>query len=120
MILRLLPLILISGCSLIGGAKPIPEINKVEVVTVTTPAPQYHPPLPSSISTVAVEWTVLTPATMQEYLEDLEAGNAPNNAYYGLTPKGYENLTSNMAEVKRYLRQVLSILDYYKNPEETP
>ena len=78
MILRLLPLILISGCSLIGGAKPI------------------------------------------EYLEDLEAGNAPNNAYYGLTPKGYENLTSNMAEVKRYLRQVLSILDYYKNPEETP
>lgn len=120
MILRLLPLLLFSGCSLLGVNKSAPEVNKVEIVTVTTPAPQYHPPLPSAINTLPVAWTVLTPATMQEYLNDLEQGNAPVNAYYGLTNKGYENLASNMAEVKRYLRQVLSILDYYKNPEETP
>ncbi|MGI9313057.1 MAG: hypothetical protein ACR2PN_00005, partial [Luminiphilus sp.] len=58
---------------------------------------------------------------MQEYLDDLEAGNAPTNAYYGLSTKGYENLSSNMAEIKRYIRQVLNIVEYYKNlHEEAP
>ena len=51
---------------------------------------------------------------MQEYLDDLSEGNAPTNAWYALTTKGYENLSTNMAEVKRYLRQALSILKYYR------
>jgi len=51
---------------------------------------------------------------MQEYLDDLEDGNAPTNAWYALTTKGYENLSTNMADVKRYLRQVISILKYYR------
>jgi predicted transcriptional regulator len=55
---------------------------------------------------------------MQEYLDDLNEGNAPTNAYYGLSTKGYENLSANMAEVKRYIRQVLSIVQYYKNLDE--
>jgi len=61
---------------------------------------------------------VLTPETMQEYLDDLADGNAPTNAYYGLSTKGYENLSSNMAEVKRYIRQVLNIIQYYRNLDE--
>jgi predicted transcriptional regulator len=40
------------------------------------------------------------------------------NAYYGVSPKGYENLSSNMAELKRYIRQVLSIIEYYKELSE--
>ena len=79
----------------------------------------YHPPLPASISALPVEWKVLTPATMEEYLKDLNEGNAPMNVYYGLTVKGYENLSNNMADIKRYLRQVLSIVDYYKKSDET-
>ncbi len=61
---------------------------------------------------------MLTPETMQEYLDDLADGNAPTNAYYGLSTKGYENLSSNMAEVKRYIRQVLNIIQYYRNLDE--
>jgi len=55
---------------------------------------------------------------MSEYLQDLNDGNAPVNAYYGVSPKGYENLSSNMAELKRYIRQVLSIIEYYKDLSE--
>ena len=83
------------------------------------PAAVYHPPLPNALSMAPVEWKVLTPETMREYLDDLDDGNAPVNAYYGVSPKGYENLSSNMAEVKRYIRQVLSIIDYYKELSET-
>ena len=113
-ILLLLALILVSGCSILGSSRDIPEVKPVEVVTVVKQAPTYHPPLPNQIEPVPVEWTVLNPELMQEYLDDLNEGNAPTNVWYGLTTKGYENLSTNMAEVKRYLRQVLSILKYYR------
>ena len=114
----LLILLLISGCSIFGSSRDIPEVKPVEVVTVVKKAPTYHPPLPNEIDPVPVEWTVLNPELMQEYLDDLKEGNAPTNVWYALTTRGYENLSTNMAEVKRYLRQVLSILKYYKELDE--
>jgi hypothetical protein len=92
-------------------------VTPVEVVTIEKPAPVYHPPKPMAIRTLPVEWTVLTPETMQEYLDDLAQGNAPTNAFYGLTTKGYENLSSNMADIIRYIRQLKSIVEYYQNLE---
>ena len=113
-ILIFLVLLLVSGCSILGSSRDIPEVKPVEVVTVVKKAPTYHPPLPNQIDAVPVEWTVLNPELMQNYLDDLNDGNAPTNAWYALTTKGYENLSMNMAEVKRYLRQVISILRYYR------
>ena len=107
-------LLLVSGCSMLGSKRDIPEVKPVEVVTIVKKAPMYHPPLPNNISAVPVEWTVLNPALMQEYLDDLNEGNAPTNVWYALTTKGYENLSTNMAEVKRYVRQAISILKYYR------
>ena len=116
--LLFLALLLVSGCSILGSSRDIPEVKPVEVVTVVKKAPTYHPPLPNQINPVPVEWTVLNPELMQEYLDDLNEGKAPTNAWYALTTKGYENLSTNMAEVKRYLRQVLSILKYYRELDD--
>ena len=110
----LLILISLTSCALVRPA-PVPDVKQVEVITIEKPAPVYHPPLPNQIAPFLVEWRVLTPETMQEYLDALEAGNAPVDAYYGLTPKGYENLSTNIAEVKRYIRQALSIIKYYRD-----
>ena len=107
-------LLLASGCSMLGSSREIPDVKPVEVVTVVKKAPMYHPPLPNQINPVPVEWTVLNPELMQEYLDDLNEGNAPTNVWYSLTTKGYENLSTNMAEVKRYIRQVLNVLKYYR------
>ena len=117
-ILIFLILLLVSGCSILGSSRDIPEVKPIEVVTVVKQAPTYHPPLPNQIDPVPVEWTVLNPDLMQTYLDDLNEGNAPTNVWYGLTTKGYENLSTNMAEVKRYLRPVLSILKYYRDLDE--
>ena len=111
-------LILLNGCSLLGGSRfEPPEVKPIEVVTIEKPAPMYHPPLPAEIVGVPVEWKILPPTTMEEYLEDLKQGEAPVTAWYSLTTKGYENLSTNMAEIKRYLRQVLSIVAYYRELE---
>jgi len=114
----------LSGCSMFGR-EYVPDVKAVEVVNVQKKAVVYHPPLPSKVRTKPVEWKVLTPAVMDEYLSDLEKGEAPTNVYYGVSPTGYENLSLNMAEIKRYIKQVLSIVNYYKDldkeeDEQTP
>ena len=118
MIWKLLPIVALSGCSIFGNSPAAPQVDPVEDVRVMERSPVYHPPMPNRITSLPVEWTVLTPDTMQEYLDDLNDGNAPSNAFYGLTSKGYENLSGNMAEVKRYIRQALSIIEYYRKLDE--
>jgi len=102
-------LFVIANCSMMPTAKP------VEVVTIAEPVPLYHPPLPLEVGLVDIDWEILTPDLMKEYLEDYENGSAPAIAYYSLTSKEYENLSMNMAEIKRYLRDTLSIVKYYRD-----
>ena len=102
-------LFVLANCSMMPSAKP------VEVVTIAEPVPLYHPPLPLEVGLVDIDWEILTPDLMKEYLEDYENGSAPAIAYYSLTSKEYENLSMNMAEIKRYLRDTLSIVKYYRD-----
>ncbi len=74
--------------------------------------------MPSQVSFTEVKWKVLTSNTMEAYLEDLEEGEASISAYYGLTTQGYENLSNNIADLKRYLSQLKSIVKYYRDIDE--
>ena len=112
-----LVLVLLAICSGCTTFRP-PEVRPVEVVTIEKPAPMYHPPLPPKIKSVPVQWKILTPDTMEEYLNDLRAGEAPVNAWYSLTTKGDENISTNMAQIHRYIRQVLSIVEYYRDVDK--
>ena len=114
----ILLLITISGCSTFGVIQDLMPTKPVEVNTVALPAPMYHPPLPMEIQAVGVEWKVLTPEIMEEYLKLVQEGKAPAVAYYALTTPQYENLSMNMAEIKRYTKDILSIVDYYREYDE--
>tara|TARA_R110000803_G_scaffold41198_1_gene88673 strand:+ start:407 stop:793 length:387 start_codon:yes stop_codon:yes gene_type:complete len=119
--LLIIPLLLINGCStfsLFGDKVQQPQTKPVEVVTIAKRNPIYHPPLPEPIEASGVEWKILTPDTMNEYLAQIEAGEEPRVAFYGLTSQGYENLSMNMGEIKRYLEQILHIVGYYRDIDE--
>ena len=110
-------IILLASCSTFQQA-----VKPVQVKTIAERSPIYHPPLPYPMSLTNVDWEVLTPATMQEYLDSLEAGNAPPRAFYSLSAREYENLSMDMAEITRYTKDVLAIIKYYREldkPEET-
>lgn len=98
----------LSGCFSSTPVKPV----QVEYRTKTVPV--FHPPLPDGVSMGQVKWKVLTPAIMEEYLRDLKAGKAPVIVFYGITPKGYETLAGNIAELKRYIKQQKAIIMYYR------
>tara|TARA_B100000519_G_C14086826_1_gene364344 strand:- start:122 stop:505 length:384 start_codon:yes stop_codon:yes gene_type:complete len=104
---------LMTSCSMIPS-----QTKPVEVVTIAERMPMYHPPLPLEVQLVDVDWTVLTPELMEEYLQRIEAGEAPRSAYYALTTKEYENLSMNMAELKRYLKDTLHIIEFYREYED--
>ena len=101
--------VLTTGCSMIPT-----QTKPVEVVTIAERPPMYHPPLPLEVQLSDVDWEVLTPELMEEYLKLVEEGNAPRKAYYALTTKEYENLSMNMAEITRYIKETLGIIEFYR------
>ena len=110
---------LISGCSsfsLFDSNEP--QVKPVEVVTLAKKTPIYHPPLPEPIESAPMEWKILSPDVMQQYLDAVEAGEEPRVAYYGLTSQGYENLSMTMGEITRYIEQILHIVGYYREQDE--
>lgn len=113
--MKIKSIILISCLFVIANCSMMPTAKPVEVVTIAEPVPLYHPPLPLEVGLVDIDWEILTPDLMKEYLENYENGSAPAIAYYSLTSKEYENLSMNMAEIKRYLRDTLSIVKYYRD-----
>jgi hypothetical protein len=121
-LLVLSSVLLLSGCSTLGGLfgkSAVPVVAPVEVVTITVPAPMYHPPLPEGLTPAEIEWIILNPGIMREYIENYDAGNAPAVAYYGLTAQAYESLANNLADIRRYIRQNLNIIQYYRDNDPT-
>jgi hypothetical protein len=121
--LLLSSVIALSGCSTLGNLfsdpPAVPEVAPVEIVTITEPAPMFHPTLPEAVNPAEIEWVVLNPSVMREYIEDYDEGNAPALAYYALTSQAYENLANNLADIRRYIRQSLNIIKYYRDNDPT-
>ena len=106
-----------SGCSLMGErGKP------VSVTTIAKQQPMYHPPLPMEVQMDPVDWEILTPDSMQLYLDNLKKGEAPKKAFYSLSSKEYEHLSMDMADITRYITEILGIIRFYRDydKEEEP
>ena len=59
--------IALTGCT----SFPLMQSKPVEVVTIAEPMPMYHPPLPMEVQLVDIDWEILTPELMQEYLNQV-------------------------------------------------
>ena len=55
---------------------------------------------------------------MHDYLDSLEAVNAPKRAFYSLSSKEYQNWSMDMAEITRYTKDILSIIKYYRELDQ--
>ena len=99
-----------SGCSMIQ-----PKAKPVSVTTIAKQQPMYHPPLPMEVQMDPVDWEILTPDSIQLYLDNLKKGEAPRRAFYSLSSKEYENLSMDMADITRYITEVLGIIRFYRD-----
>ena len=99
-----------SSCSMIQ-----PKAKPVSVTTIAKQQPMYHPPLPMEVQMDPVDWEILTPDSMQLYLDNLKKGDAPKRAFYSLFSKEYEHLSMDMADITRYIKEILGIVKFYRD-----
>lgn len=108
--------ILLAGCSSLG-LQPKP----VEVAVKPTDRPRLIVPAVDVIDTRDVTWIVVTPENVEQVFQDLQ-DSGDSIVLFALTDRGYENLSLNMAEITRLIRQQQSIIaayrQYYENQQE--
>jgi len=61
-----------------------------------------------------VSWVLITPNNAEKVWADLEKKNY-DIVLFGLTDKGYENLSVNLAKIKQMVLQQKSVIAAYKN-----
>jgi len=101
-----------SGCSSFGKR----DIKVVQIEKRVEPVEVLHPPLPDPLIWERVKWKVLTLDLMRELVKRVDSGELSERdaVFFAVTPKGYENLSVNMAEIKRLIEGQKSVIIYYK------
>ena len=110
-ILILITTLALSGCF---GTKDVDiKADPVQPVVI-------HPPIPDQLQMREVKWTVFNRAKIEKLLADYPDQEI---VLFALSAKGYENLSLNMAEVIRYLKEQKGVIIYYReefpSPDET-
>ena len=101
----ILLLLLISGCSL------IPREVQVQTKIVERQIPiQGHP---KGVTMYPVTFYAVTEQNYEEFKEKFKNENA-DLVFFALSVPDYENLSLNMAELKRYIDQQKTIIIYYE------
>lgn len=94
-------MLLLSAC---GGGKINVQATPEEPIVI-------HPPVPDQLQLREVKWTVFNRAKIEQLLADF-----PNQeiVLFALSAKGYENLSLNVAEILRYLKEQKGVIIYYR------
>lgn len=103
----LLATLLISGCSL---------FREKEVVSVTKPtkAPITIVGHPKPVSLTKVKFYVVSDKNIDEFLAKFKKTHG-ELVFVAVSVKGYENLSLNVAELRRYIDQQREIIVYYED-----
>lgn len=113
-ILISLSLVLLGGCSLLQP-QPLPAPEPIiKTVTEYKTLEIYQPPLPKAINLQDIEFFVVTDKNFDEQIARLKKLQDGSYVLFGITPLDYENMSYNLQELRRYIRQQKEIIIYYR------
>lgn len=117
-----LKLLLLSSVFLLTGCSIFSEpVKQIETVKTEVERPKLNLPNPQPLDLRDVEWVIVTRENAEEVFAELEKKGEPI-AIFGLTAKGYEALSLNIADIKVFLGTQKELLvqyrDYYEPKEE--
>ena len=109
-------LLLLTNCSLIS---PKEIVVQTEYLERTIPLQ----PRPKGISTYPMKFFAVTDENFEEFKTTFE-DEYTDFVFFALSVPDYENLSLNMAEIRRYIEQQTTLIVYYedsiKPTEEVP
>lgn len=101
LLMAILTSILLSGCN---------GVKLLDIISSPAPTIIQQPPAPRAVIMRPIKWKVLNAEILKELLKNNE-----NVQFIALTSAGYENLSLNMAELRRYMQQQKQIIIYYQS-----
>lgn len=101
-----LVLLLISGCA----SQP----NRIEVSATPVDRPELTLPNADRLNMRDIKWIIVTNENYEEVFNDLQKDGSPV-ALFGVTDKGYENLSLNLSDLRAYIQQQNAIIAAYEN-----
>lgn len=103
----------LSLASLLIGCSSLQEIIPVEVKTVEVKRkiPLQGKPKPMQMN--SLHFYVVTPDNIDKFKKVFEKENG-NLVFYAISVRDYENLSLNISELDRYLKQQNEIIVYYE------
>lgn len=110
LLLLILITTLISAC----GVKQPDPITVTEIRSNIIERPTLILPETTPINTRNVEWKIITPDNVDEIFKEMTSSNQ-QPVLFALTTSGYENVSLNMAEIMRLIREKDAIIVAYKN-----
>lgn len=115
-LLLLSSVFVLTGCSIFSS-----PVKQIETVKTEVERPKLNLPNPQPLDLRDVEWVIVTKENAEEVFAELEKKGEPI-AIFGLTAKGYEALSLNIADIKVYLGTQKELLvqyrDYYEPKKE--
>lgn len=104
-------LLILTGC----GTKSIDIISSPLQLQTAQPAD------PSAVHMEPVNFRVITKDNLNAFVQEMiKAQGNSNFVVIAFTTIDYENLSLNLADLKRYIQQQKSIIVYYKKITNTP
>tara|TARA_R110002167_G_scaffold13399_1_gene55862 strand:- start:605 stop:961 length:357 start_codon:yes stop_codon:yes gene_type:complete len=98
----------LSGCSAFPQPPPVIAVD-CPIVEINDPTISF--PSPEPIAWIDMPIVILTPDTTEAEFDKLEEDQ---RVYFAVTDKGYEAMTLNFAELKRYIKDQKNIIIAYK------
>jgi hypothetical protein len=97
------------------------QTPKIDVEATPINKPDLVIPQPDYVSMRDIKWYIVTEQNFVEVIEKLKAANV-NPVLFALTDDGYEALSLNFAEIKKYIDDknsvVLGYKEYYEGGED--
>ena len=75
-------------------------------------------PRPKPLNLNRVKWYAVTPENMEEFLARFEEESGIN-VFFALSVPDYENMSLNVAELRRYINQQKALIVYYEESIQT-
>ena len=102
-----LSLLLLSSCT--KAPEPtiitVPEIIEKDIPIVERP---------KGLSLTSPYFHVVTSENLEEFIEKFKKSNGSELVFYAISVRDYENLSLNLAELRRYIEQQQAIIFYYE------
>ena len=106
-----LSLLLLSSCT--KAPEPtiitVPEIIEKDIPIVERP---------KGLSLTSPYFHVVTSENLEEFIDKFQKQNGSELVFYAISVRDYENLSLNLAELRRYIEQQQAIIVYYETAIE--